>query len=212
MLDEQAGELVLINDRTGSYPIYWFTSADDSHSRPSSAPSLRAHPSPSLNPAAVADLLKFGFPMGDKTLAAGVDMLPAASTLTYRSADGSVHHRRRTAPSPSSFSQTDVDRTTYDESIERGIFASRWTARSSGSHRYGLSLSGGLDTRVMLSALDRLGRSQALSTFTLGGRGCADEVIANQLSRMARTKHTFVALDDHYLDDSAADGRHGWCR
>ncbi len=98
------------------------------------------------------------------------------------------------------FRQTDVDRKTYDGGVERA-FSEAMDRAVSGSHRYGLSLSGGLDTRVMLSALDRLGRSQDLSTFTLGGRGCADEVIANQLSRMARTKHTFVALDDHYLED-----------
>jgi asparagine synthase (glutamine-hydrolysing) len=60
-------------------------------------------------------------------------------------------------------------------------------------------LSGGLDTRVILSALDR--RKVPVDSFTLGGRGCADEVIADELSRMARTNHRFVALDDHYLDD-----------
>ena len=49
--------------------------------------------------------------------------------------------------------------------------------------------------------MDRRGKSEATSTFTLGGRGCADEVIGYQLARMARTKHRFVALDDHYLDD-----------
>src|SRR4029077_10073270 len=38
-----------------------------------------------------------------------------------------------------------------------------------------------------------------VATFTLGGRGCADEVIGNQLARMARTNHQLIALDDHYL-------------
>ena len=56
---------------------------------------------------------------------------------------------------------------------------------------------------MILSALDRL--HVPVSTFTLGGRGCADEVIANELSRMARTSHRFVALDDKYLDDFSAD-------
>jgi asparagine synthase (glutamine-hydrolysing) len=199
VFDERAGELVLINDRTGSYPIYWFASSDGFAFASELRAVLRTHPHPTLNPGAVADLLKFGFPMGDKTLAAGVDMLPSGTTLTYRSADGSV----RLEPYGSVaelFRQTDVDKNTYDGGIERA-FAEAMDRAVSGSHRYGLSLSGGLDTRVMLSALDRLGRSADVSTFTLGGRGCADEVIANQLSRMARTNHRFVALDDHYLDD-----------
>jgi len=199
VFDETAGELLLINDRTGSYPIYWFSTADRFVFASELRAVLRAHPAPTLNPRAVADLLKFGFPMGDKTLAAGVDMLPSGSTLTYRATDGQINLARYSTIAEL-FQQSDVKKPAYDEGVERA-FAGAMDRAVAGSHRYGLSLSGGLDTRVMLSALDRRGRSGDVSTFTLGGRGCADEVIANQLSRMARTKHTFVALDDHYLED-----------
>src|SRR6202008_2485701 len=68
-----------------------------------------------------------------------------------------------------------------------------------GGARYGLSLSGGLDTRVILSALDR--RQVPVATFTIGGKGCADEVIAGRLSRMARTDHRFIELGNQYLGD-----------
>ena len=126
-------------------------------------------------------------------------MLPSGSTLTYRATDGQINLARYSTIAEL-FQQSDVKKPAYDEGVERA-FAGAMDRAVAGSHRYGLSLSGGLDTRVMLSALDRRGRSGDVSTFTLGGRGCADEVIANQLSRMARTKHTFVALDDHYLED-----------
>ena len=197
LLDEQSGELLLITDRLGSYPLYWFSTANQFVFSSELRAALRAHPRPSLDARTVADLLKFAFPLGDKTLAAGVEMVPAASTLIYRPSTESVSIQPYAALAdlwaPSGVGEPD-----YFKDIQRA-FAAAMDHATAGSHRFGLSLSGGLDTRVMLSALDR--RGIPLSTFTLGGRGCADEVIAEELAQMAHTNHKFVALDDHYLDD-----------
>jgi len=199
VLDETTGTLLLITDRLGSYPLYWLHAADRFVFASELRAALRAHPGAALNPAAVADFLKFGFPMGDKTLAAGVEMVPAASTLSFSSRTGARH----VAPYASLadlFQPHDLGHDEYIRSIE-GACAQSMDRAVQGSHRYGLSLSGGLDTRVILSAMDRLGKSSGTATFTLGGRGCADEVIGYELAKMARTNHQFVALDDHYLDD-----------
>ena len=58
----------------------------------------RAHESVA-EPQAVADLLKFAFPMGDKTLASGVDLVPAASIVTLVST-GVVTMKMRFARRP----------------------------------------------------------------------------------------------------------------
>jgi asparagine synthase (glutamine-hydrolysing) len=137
--------------------------------------------------------------MGDKTLAAGVDMLPTASTLTYCSGTGTVHIEPY-ATVGELFGQADLGHDAYLDAVQSAC-AQSMDRSVRGAHRFGLSLSGGLDTRVILSAMDRRGRSEGTATFTLGGRGCADEVIGYQLAQMARTNHQFVALDDHYLDD-----------
>lgn len=199
ILDETSGALVLVTDRLGSYPLYWFQTDNRLVFASELRAALRDHPRPALNAAAVADFLKFGFPMGDKTLAAGVDMVPAASTLTYCSKTGALHIEPY-ATIDELFGQADLGydgyldavRSASDQSMDRSV---------GGGHRFGLSLSGGLDTRVILSGMDRRGSSAGTATFTLGGRGCADEVIGYRLARMARTKHQFVALDDYYLSD-----------
>ncbi len=199
LLDESAGVAMLITDRLGNYPLYWFSDRGGLVFASELRAALRAHPAPALNAAAVADLLKFAFPMGDKTLADGVDMVPAGSTLTYCAKSGAV----RTEPYAALadlFQPGDAGHQDYMQSVHAAGAAAMDRAVE-GTHRYGLSLSGGLDTRVILSGMDRRGKSEATSTFTLGGRGCADEVIGYQLARMARTRHRFVALDDHYLDD-----------
>jgi asparagine synthase (glutamine-hydrolysing) len=63
----------------------------------------------------------------------------------------------------------------------------------------GMSLSGGLDSRAVLSALVRAGRRNV--TYTVGVPGCADEAIADRLSRLAGSTHRFVGLDEKYLGD-----------
>jgi asparagine synthase (glutamine-hydrolysing) len=199
IVDETSGALVLVTDRLGSYPLYWFQTDNRLVFASELRAALRDHPRPALNAAAVADFLKFGFPMSDKTLAAGVDMVPAASTLTYCSKTGTLHIEPY-ATVDELFRQADLGYDAYldavrsasDQSMDRSV---------GGGHRFGLSLSGGLDTRVILSGMDRRSCSAGTATFTLGGRGCADEVIGYRLAKMARTDHRFVALDDHYLDD-----------
>ncbi len=197
VFDEAAGETILLADTLGSYPLYWFTAANRFVFASELRAALCAHPRPTLNPRTVADLLKFAFPLGDKTLADGVEMVPAGSALVYRAATGAVTVRRYAALADL-FAPTGITERDYHQALKEA-FAVSMERVTAGAHRYGLSLSGGLDTRVMLSALDRLG--VPLSTFTLGGRGCADEVIADELSQMARTRHRFVALDDQYLGD-----------
>ena len=199
ILDESAGALVLVADRPGSYPIYWFQTEDRFVFASELRAALRDHPRPTLNASAVADFLKFGFPMGDKTLARGVDMVPAGSTVTCCTRTGTVQVHQH-ASIVEFFEPADIDRDRYLDEV-RAASAASMDRAVAGSHRFGLSLSGGLDTRVILSAMDRRGRSNGTATFTLGGRGCADEVIGYRLARMAHTDHQFVALDDHYLDD-----------
>lgn len=197
IVDTERRRLVLIADRLGSYPIYWFHVPGRLTFASELRAALRDHPRPALDLETVHDLASLGFPYGEKTLAVGVSLLPAASTLTYdweRDAVAVEQYARLA----DSFRQTEVSRdeylgrldTAFDQAMDRAV---------AGASRFGLSLSGGLDTRVILSALDR--RQLPMATFTIGGKGCADEVIADRLSRMAKTDHQFIELGDGYLGD-----------
>ena len=197
ILDQDARQLLLLSDRLGSYPIYWFRTPDRLTFGSELRAILRDHPRPAVDPRTVNDILTLGFPFGDKTLAAGVQLLPAASTLVYRWHEGTVCIEPY-ASLADSFRPSGIGKQEYFKELQTA-FDTAMDRAVAGPHRYGLSLSGGLDTRVMLSALDR--RGVPVSTFTLGGKGCADEVIGNQLSRMAHTNHRFVELGDRYLGD-----------
>jgi asparagine synthase (glutamine-hydrolysing) len=198
ILDLQESRLVLASDRLGSYPLYWWNSPERfvfaSELRALLRdPSIRAV----LDPRAVADYLTFGFPLGDKTLAQGVRLLPSGATLTYSWRDATVriekYHDWAAAFVPWQGSKADYLQqltTAFRSAVERDI---------GGPHRFGISLSGGLDSRTILSAVDS--KRHPISSFTLGIQGCADQVIAQKLAGLAGTQHHFFQLDDRYLVD-----------
>jgi asparagine synthase (glutamine-hydrolysing) len=197
VVDRERRELRLITDRLASYPLYWFhvpgrlTFGSELHAV------LRDHPRPALDVGTVADIASLGFPFGERTFAAGVQLLPAASTLTYNWQTDAVRIERY-ASLADSFEERETSRHEYHERLGQAFDRAMEDAVA-GIQRVGLSLSGGLDTRVILSALDR--RQVPMTTFTIGGKGCADEVIAAQLSRMAKTDHQFIELGNEYLGD-----------
>jgi asparagine synthase (glutamine-hydrolysing) len=198
VLDEEAGQLVLLNDLLGTYPIYWF-SGPGRFVFASELKSILRDPAlrRTLDPRAVADYLQFGLLFGEKTLAEGVSLLPAGATLTYKFTDGSTsvsRHRRI----EEAFQPWEGGKAEFTERLT-DAFAQSVGRTLQGEHRFGLSLSGGLDSRVILSAIDC--SKTPLSTYTLGVKGCADEVIADKLAKLAGTSHRFFELDEKYLGD-----------
>lgn len=198
ILDPDTRQLLIISDRVGSYPLYWLSDDEGFAFAAEAKPLVKSQAQPALDPTTVNDMLTLGFPFGDKTLATGVKLLPPASVLTFSFADRptvsldtystwSDRFKGNATSKPEFLEQLGA---AFDQTMQRGI---------EGKHRYGLSLSGGLDTRVLLSELGR--QHVPLATFTLGGKGCADEVIGYQLAKLVNSQHRFTALEDQYLAD-----------
>jgi asparagine synthase (glutamine-hydrolysing) len=198
LFDPTGGQLLLITDLVGSYPLYWTQRAEGL----AFASQLRAlvrlpGAASTLDARAIADFLHFGFLLGDKTLAPDVRLVPPGSILTFDRLSGEcrIEHQRRIADL---FSHGDGDRATYlDRTAD--TFGQAVARSLSGRHRFGLSLSGGLDSRSILSAVN--GQAGSVTTLTLGVKGCADEVIARELATIAGVTNRFRPLDGEYLGD-----------
>jgi asparagine synthase (glutamine-hydrolysing) len=197
VLDPTRRRLLIATDSVASYPLYWAATSDEFVFAPELAAVLRhARVRRRLNPAAVADYLTFGFPLGIKTLAEGVDQVPPGTTLVFDWDTGAVT-QNRFASVVDHFSPWKGEHRDYSNAVADAF--ERSVARAlSGAHTFGMSLSGGVDSRAILSAASKCATTP-LATQTLGVKGCADEVIAGQLARLAGTRHTFFELDDRYL-------------
>jgi asparagine synthase (glutamine-hydrolysing) len=197
LIDPRRNRLLLATDALGSHPIYW--RLDDNGLSFSSDLSavLRATSAARLDLRAVADYLTLGVVLGDKTLAAGVQLLDPGTVLVYdlRDRGATLHPYVHLA---SLFEEKATDHASYLEAVGAAFQESVSRALDT-SQPIGLSLSGGLDSRAILSAIN--GRTSALRTYTLGVAGCADQVIAAQLSRIAGTQHRYFELDQTYQRD-----------
>ena len=198
ILDKKTNTLILANDALGSYPLYWHV--DSQHflfaSELKAVLKGTANRS-SLNPQAVADYLTFGFLVGTKTLDPSVQLLPPGSLLVYRG-DNHSYSIEPYLRLDSLFHPWAGTREEYYEELHTLFNRAVQRAFNQG-HRIGLALSGGLDSRMILSAVKD--RHAGLCTYTLGVKGCADEVIAAQLAQLAQSEHVFGEMDMRYLKD-----------
>lgn len=197
IVDTERREVVLVADRLGSHPVYWAVS----DGRLCFASELRSllklrGAKTVLEPRAVADYIAFGFVTRNCTLAAGVEMVGPGSTVRW---NGGGSPRVEThAELVGLFARRNQSREAYTARVVEA-FGDAVQRAAAPPGPLGMSLSGGLDSRAILAALD--GSATSTESYTLGVAGCADEVVAARLSRTAGTRHTFYELDSSYLKD-----------
>jgi asparagine synthase (glutamine-hydrolysing) len=194
LIDTQRRSVALVCDRFGSHPLYWSADGDGFYFASSLRALLRLRKRrPHLDPCAMADYLTLGFVTGRRTLDADAQLVEPGSVLAWRH-DGGVT-TDVDAPTQALFQRREQSYTTYVSSVVDAFGAA--TARMSReSDTVGMSISGGLDSRAILSAI---ANKENFPTYTLGVPGCADEVIARRLCALTGARFTPVALDQAYL-------------
>ena len=190
LYDAARKKLVLATDRFSTRTLYW-TEAGGSFLFASELKALLGVPwfSPKIDAGAVSECFAYQRILSNRTLLDGVERLPPATILEYDLASGSVKKERYWHP------QVDVAR-------REPLSADRIEAIGKAFHdavlarlpsaNIGVSLSGGLDSRVIVAILAAQKRSAA--TCTTGMEGCTDERLARRISSIAGVSHYFYAL------------------
>jgi len=190
--------VTIANDRFAMMPLfYWCRGGTLVFATELKA--VVAHPSVEcrLDDRGLADLLAFGFILGQKTLAHGVECLPGGARLRFSLATGELK----------------VDRVwDFRDQIGRGTaedvahldrvndcFREAIRRRCEGATSIGVSLSGGYDSRTIMAAIDR--RQHNVQTLTLDVRGGADQMIAQQIAAATNglENHHFVENGDDFF-------------
>jgi asparagine synthase (glutamine-hydrolysing) len=199
IIDLREQKSVLFNDRYGLNRMYYHTSANG-FSFSSEAKSLLAilPQARRIDEQGLAEFLSLGCVLQDRTIFTGISLLPAGSQWTfYRS--GRVERRRYFNPE-SWEQQESLDAHTYVQRLTE-VFARVapryiWTAE-----RAALSLTGGLDSRMILAWANPPPHS--LPCYTFGGpyRDCADVRIARKLAEICRQPHTTISIEHDFFAD-----------
>lgn len=198
IIDPTQDRILIASDSIGNHPIYWHADSLGITFSSNLSALLRACPSARrLDLRAVADYITLGSLLADRTLVQDVSLLPPGTVLEYNTRSQSTSLRQYVDVS-SFFEDKCYDRAAYLEAVEAEFEGAVNRALKS-PRPVGLALSGGLDSRAILSASGN--RATDLQTYTLGIQGCADQVISDKLARVAGCSHLFFCLDERYLRD-----------
>ncbi len=194
--DSRERVLTLVNDRFGMKPLY-FTSRPGALVFAPEVKALLADPEVprGVSTRGVAQFLHFGQFLGDDTLLGAVRTLPAAGWLTYSPDDDRLSIEK--------YWRLDVNQgsnaTDGFEALERidDAFKKAVDRRTGPEHSLGLSLSGGLDSRLILGTSD-LDRAK-ITTVSIGVKGSLDHVSASRMAAMVGSPHYEYYLGSDFL-------------
>jgi asparagine synthase (glutamine-hydrolysing) len=197
--DSRQRRLVIANDRYSLCPLY--TAQSNGRYVWASAPKgiLADTMFPRrVNLAALADFLCLGVPQGNDTLFEGIGELSPASLVTC---EGGRVRRGEYWDLSLQEQETEISADDYlDELI--GLLRQAAERQQAGELKAGLLLSGGLDSRVVLSVL----RKDNAAAFTFGIPECDDVRYAREAARVAGMPHYALEIVPDYLATFARAG------
>ncbi len=213
--DRGQQEVIIANDRFGLYPLLY------AHydGRLIFAPEMKGvlcHPDfpKELDLTALAEYTRFQHLLGDKTFFEGLKLLPNATLLRYN-----IQTDHLAVQSYWDFTQIPKLPTnlTFEEAVEEAgrLLKAAVSSRMTGNYRFGVYLSGGVDSRAILGLIER--EKFPITTITYGQRGCRDVAYGQAMAaKMGTQHHYFEFPDGNWVRDfvdlhlELAEGFHSW--
>ena len=197
LVDLRYRQAVLFNDRYGLNRIYvhedngrlFFSS--EAKSLLAAVPALRE-----LDPRGLAEWFSCGCALGNRTLFRGISLLPPGSAWIF-SVDGTL--KKESYFSSSAWeNQPALSSTEFSERLQE-TFPRVLNRYTNGSRPVAMSLTGGLDGR-MIMAWARPNRGE-LPCYTFNGsyRDCADVRIARKVAAVCNQPHDTISVGDEFL-------------
>jgi asparagine synthase (glutamine-hydrolysing) len=199
--DPAARAVHLVRDQMGIKPLYWTSAADPETGEEILlfASELRAllasgEVTRQVNPAAVASYLWQGFVVGPQTIAAGVQLVPAATIMTI-SGRGRSHRNETRTLTYWSLPSSAVRKTSVAEVRQELADAVRMQLVA--DVPLGIFLSGGVDSSAVAAMAAEVAPG-TVHTFTVGfDVPTLDEApFAEQVARAIGSRHTTVVLSE----------------
>jgi asparagine synthase (glutamine-hydrolysing) len=144
----------------------------------------------------LAEFYSVGCVLQDRTLFRGIGLLPSGSAWTFHR-DGREERQRYFHPADWE-QQEPLAEAAYRDQLE-DVFERVAPRYSQGKQPVAMSLTGGLDSRMLLAWTNQ--QPGTLPCYTFGGpmRDCWDVRIARELARVAGQPHTTIRIEDDFF-------------
>lgn len=197
LADRTRGTAKLFNDRFGMHRVYYHESKEAVYFAAEAKAILAVRPElRSADPRGLGELVACGCILENRTLFDGIYILPPASAWIIRS--GSVE-RKEFYFQPRQWEEQDpLDPDLYYLEL-REVFSRNLPRYFNGRERIGISLTGGLDTRVIMAW--RNPPPKSLPCYTFGGtfRDSQDVQVARRVAKICQQSHEVITVGDEFL-------------
>jgi asparagine synthase (glutamine-hydrolysing) len=197
LADANTESVTLFNDRYGMHRLCYHESNEAFYFAAEAKAILAARPDLRVpSPQGLGELLACSCVLENRTIFKDIAVMPAASRWIFR--DGALK-RKDTYFDPKEWEeQPPLDAESYYQGLRESL-EKRLPSYFEGPQRTGIALTGGMDTRVILSQYRPVAGS--LPTYTFGGmfRDCRDVQLARRVADVCRQTHQVITVGDEFL-------------
>jgi asparagine synthase (glutamine-hydrolysing) len=197
LVDKPAGTALLFNDRYGLHRLYCHESPDAFYFAPEAKAILAVRPElRTIDPRGLGELVSNGCVLENRTVFKDLSVLPPASAWTFRR--GAIERKGHYFEPQEWEEQKPLELEEYYQQL-RAIFTRNMGKYFGGEQPVGVSLTGGLDSRMIMAWLRA--PAESVPCFSFGGpfRDCQDVSIARTVAEVCRQPHHTIPLGDEFL-------------
>ncbi|MGO8756725.1 MAG: hypothetical protein ACLQG3_01245 [Terracidiphilus sp.] len=197
VIDRGRGLIRLFNDRYGMHRLYYHESGDTFYFATEAKAILAVRPElRTPDPRGLGEFVACSCVLEDRTIFKGIHVLPAASSWVFRNAR---LEKKNTYFTPQQWeAQGPADRDAYFEEL-RSVLLKVLPRYFSGPQQMGIAMTGGLDTRVILSNCPPAPGSLHSYTFGSKYRDTYDVRIGRRVAGICQQPHEVIEVGNEFL-------------
>jgi asparagine synthase (glutamine-hydrolysing) len=197
LIDHRQKLTILFNDRYGLSRVYFSQHEDGIYFSSEAKSLLRVLPQTrQLEPRALAEYAACGCALENRTLFSGIHLLPPASVWIF--GKGKIQAKRHYFDKSEWEQQSPLSQDEYYEKL-RETFIRILPKYFRSSQPVGMSLTGGLDGRMIMAWSGRAPGTLPCYTFGSTYRDCTDVTYARRVAEVSRQPYQIIPVDESML-------------
>jgi len=197
LADRARGTAMLFNDRFGLQRIYYHEAKDTFYFAAESKAILKVRPElRALDPRGAGEFIVCGCVLENRTLFSGIHVLPPGSSWHFR---GGKLEKKAAYFEPREWEEEEPYKPEDYFAHLRDVFVRNLPRYFNGGERVGVSLTGGLDTRIIMAW--RKAEPNSLPCYTYGSmyRDNQDVQLARRVAKICGQRHQVITTGTEFL-------------
>jgi asparagine synthase (glutamine-hydrolysing) len=197
LVNKATGTTTLFNDRYGMHRVYYHESLETFYFAAEAKAILAVRPElRESDPQGLGEFVACGCVLEDRTLFRNIRLLPTGSSWVFR--NGRLESKARYFDPVEWEEQGTLDSEAYYSELKEA-FSRNLPRYFNGQEKVGISLTGGLDSRMIMAWSKAAPGS--LPSYTFGGpfRECHDVRIARKVAQICQQPHQVISVDSDFF-------------